>query len=145
MKRLSIAVLFVALFATMAFAAVQDFGRFTVDVADGWTGSQNGPSAIIVKNDNTASLSITIDKTQGYALKDLASAFVEEFKKSYPTVSAPEATDDGDFTFTAVNANGVESSVLLTGDEEEYCMFVMTGVEAAGAEMSAMLGSIKEK
>ena len=145
MKRLSIAVLFVALFATMAFAAVQDFGAFTVDVADGWTGTQDGPSAIIVKNDNTASLTITFAPTQGYALGDLAAAFVEEFKKSYPTVGTPEADSDGDYTFTAVNAQGVESKVLLTGDDTDYCMFIMTGTDTAGDEISAMLGSVKDK
>ena len=145
MKRLLTVTAIIALFASAAFAATQDFGKFTVDVADGWTASQQGPTAVIVKNDNTASLSITLDATGGASRADLANAFVEEFKKSFTSVSAPEADADGDYTFTMVNGNGIESKALLTGDDEQYCLFVMTGVDAAGDEISAMLGSVQDK
>ncbi len=145
MKRLLTVTALIALFASAAFAATQDFGAFTVDVLDGWTATQEGPTAVIVKNDNTASLSITLADTEGVSRADLANAFVEEFKKSFANVSKPEADADGDYTFTMVNGNGVESKALLTGDDAQYCLFVMTGVEAAGDEISTMLGSVKDK
>ena len=147
MKRLLVALTLVAIFAAASFAAEQDFGKFTVDVADGWTASQNGPTAIITKNDNTASLTITLDATQGYSRGDLAAAFVENFKNGgqFASVGTPEADADGDYSWNMTNKQGVESKALLTGDDEQYCLFVMTGVDAAGDEISAMLGSVKDK
>ena len=68
MKRLLVALTLVAVFAAASFAAVKDFGAFTIDVADGWSASQDGPTAIIVKSDNTASLTITVASTEGNAL-----------------------------------------------------------------------------
>ena len=145
MKRLLAVLALTALLASSAFAATHDFGAFTVDVLDGWTASQDGPTAIITKNDNTASLTITLADTEGASLGDLANAFVEEFKKTFTSVSAPAKDAEGDYTFEMVNANGVKSSALLTGDDAQYCLFVMTGIEAAGDEISAMLGSVKDK
>ncbi len=145
MKRLLVVMALVALLASVAFASTHDFGAFTVDVLDGWTASQEGPTAVIIKNDNTASLSITFTETEGASLGDIANAFVEEFKKTFTSVSAPEKDADGDYSFSMVNGNGVESKALLTGDEKHYCLFVMTGVDAAGDEISKMLGSVKDK
>lgn len=145
MKRLLAVMALSALLASAAFAATQDFGAFTVDVLDGWTASQEGPTAVIIKNDNTASLSITLAETDGASLGDLANAFVEEFKKTFTSVSAPEKDEDGDYSFSMVNGNGVESKALITGDDSQYCLFVMTGIDAAGDEISAMLGSVKDK
>ena len=141
MKRLSIALLFVALFATMAFAGVQSFGEFSVDVADGWTATQNGPTAVIVKDDKTASLSITVASTQGYSLDDLAAAFAEEFKKTFASVGTPEKDADGDYTFSAVTPNGVETRFLLAEDDGEYLMFAITGEDD---DISTMISSIQE-
>ncbi len=144
MKRLLIALTLVAVFATASFSAVKDFGAFTVDVPDGWTASQEGPTAIIVKNDNTASLTITVDSTQGNSLGDLAAAFVETFKNGgqFKSVSSPEKDSDGDYSFTMVNNQDVESKALLSEDSGKYILLVMTGEDEG---ISAMLGSIKEK
>ena len=141
MKRLSIALLFVTLFATMALAEVQSFGKFSVDIADGWTATQNGPTAVIVKDDKTASLSITLDSTRGYSLDDLAAAFAEEFKKTFTSVGTPEKDADGDYSFTAVTPNGVETRFLLTEADGEYLMFAITGEDD---DISTMISSIQE-
>ena len=147
MKRFLVALTLVAVFSAAAFGAVKDFGTFTVDVLDGWTASQDGPTAVIIKNDNTASLSITVADTEGASLKDLAAAFVETFKTNgvFKSVSEAEKDEDGDYTFTMVNQQDVESHALLTGDENQYCLFVMTGADQAGDEISTMLGSVKDK
>ncbi len=142
MKRL--AVLLVAVLATAAFAGVQDFGKFTVDVADGWTATQNGPTAVITKNDNTAALSITVSPAEA-PIADLAKAFAAEFSKSFATVSTPEADSDGDYSWDMVNAAGVNTHAMLHVEDGDYILITMTGVEAAGDEISAMLGSVKDK
>ena len=147
MKRLLIALTLVAVFAAVSFAAVKDFGKFTVDVPDNWTASQDGPTAVIVKNDNTASLTITFAPTEGAGLGDIAKAFTDSFKGNglFKSVSEPEKDEDGDYTFSMVNNQDVESKALLTGDDSNYCLFVMTGIEAAADEISAMLDSVKDK
>nr|MCR5346401.1 hypothetical protein [Fretibacterium sp.]MCR5347459.1 hypothetical protein [Fretibacterium sp.] len=50
--------------ASMAFAAVQDFGDYTFDIPDGWTASMQTPAekmevVSFIKNDKTASGSVT--------------------------------------------------------------------------------------
>ena len=139
MKRLLVALTLVALFAVAAFAGVQDFGRFTIDVPDGWTATKDGETVGIVKDDNTASASITVDSTDGSSLKEIAEAFVE-------ALGGKNLAADGDtFTFEFTNANGVESKAVVSGDDKDYCLIVMTGIENAPDDFSAMLESLTEK
>jgi len=147
MKRLLTALTLVAVFAAASFAGVQDFGKFTIDVPEGWTASQQGPTAIFTKNDNTASLSITVDSTQGYSAADLAAAFVENFKNSgsFASVGTPEADSDGDYSWNMTNNQGVESKTILTVDDKNYVLFVATGIENAADDFGTMLGSVKSK
>jgi len=144
MKRLLTALTLVAVFAAASFAAVQDFGAFTMDVPDGWTASQQGPTSIFTKNDNTASLSITVAETQGYSLKDLADAFVAEFKKSFASVGTPEGDANG-YSWVMTTNNGAESKAILSGDDSKYALFVVTGGENAPDDISAMMDSLTEK
>jgi len=139
MKRLLIALTLVAVFAAASFAGVQDFGKFTVDVPEGWTATQNGETVAIVKKDNTASMSITVDSTDGSSLKELADAFVEALGGRNLQVS------DGTYQFEMTNANGVDSKAVLSGDDKNYALFVMTGIENAREDMSKILDSVKEK
>ena len=139
MKRLALSALVLALTAACAFGGVQDFGRFTIDVPAGWTATQDDSTVGIVKNDNTASLSITIDSTEGTPLKDIA----EEFSKAF-SGTKPEADSDGDYSFE-FNQNGVNSHCIITSEEGEYALLVLTGLENAPDDMSAILGSFKMK
>ena len=140
MKRLVVLAAVVAVFsATMAFGAVQDFGKFTVDVPAGWTAEQDGETVGIVKNDNTASMSISYDSLDGASLKEAAEAFVEALN------GKGLAQDGGAYTFTMTNANGVESKCFLSGDDKNYALIVVTGAENAPDEVSAMIDSLTEK
>ena len=76
MKRFLLTVLLVFV-AACAFAGVQDFGKFTIDVPAGWTATPDGETVGFVKNDETASMSITVDTTDGASAKEIADAFVE--------------------------------------------------------------------
>ena len=145
MKRTLLALIAVAVAATMAFGAVQDFGKFTIDVAAGWTATQQGPTALINKNDNTAAMSVTVDSAQGNSAEVLAGAFVENLKGSFASVSSPEKDSDGDYSWDMVNAQGVNTHAMLHVEDGEYILITMTGVESAGDEISAMLDSIKDK
>ena len=123
----------------MAFAGVQDFGKYTIDVPAGWTAEPDGETVGIVKNDNSASMSITYDSLDGASLKEVADAFVE-------ALNGKGLTQDGEaYTFTMTNANGVDSKCYLTGDDKNYGLIVVTGGENAPEEVSAMIDSLTEK
>ena len=140
MKRFALAALVVALTAVCAFGAVQDFGKFTLDIPAGWTATQDGSTVGIVKDDNTASMSITIDSTEGAALKDIA----EELSKEL-SGTKPEADSDGNYSFDFMNQNDVNSHCIITAEEGEYALLVLTGSENAPDDMTAILGSFKMK
>ena len=141
MKRLAVLSVMAVLFsAACAFGAVQDFGKFTLDIPEGWTATQDGSTVGIVKDDSTASMSITIDSTEGASLKDIA----EEFSKAF-SGTKPEADSDGDYSFEFKNQNGVNSNCIVTSEEGEYALLVLTGLENAPDDMSAILGSFNMK
>ena len=144
MKRFAVAVIAVMLSAAMAFGAVQDFGKFTVDVAAGWTAAQTGPAVVITKDDKSASMSITVDSAQGNSAEVLAGAFAESFKGSFGKVGTPAADADGDYSWDMEN-NGVTTNAVLHVEDGDYMLITMTNLEAAADEISAMLGSIQDK
>ncbi len=139
MKRLFLALTLVAVFAFSAFAGVQDFGKFTIDVPDGWTAEQDGETVGIVKDDNSAAMSISVDTTDGASLKEIADEFFKELN------GKNLQADNNVYTFEFTNANGVVSKAILSGEGSQYCLFVITGAENAPEEISKMLDSVVEK
>ena len=139
MKRLVLAAVLALALTTAAFAGVQDFGNFTVDVPAGWTAEQDGETVGIVKNDNTASMSITVDATEGATIKELADAFVDALN------GRNLKADGGNYTFEMTNANGVDSKAFLSGEGGKYALIVVTGLENAPDEISAIINSLQEK
>ena len=93
----------------------------------------------IVKNDNTAAASITVDATEGTPLKEIADAFVEALGGKNL-----QAVEDG-YQFNFTNQNGVDSVAFLSGDNKNYALIVVTGLENAPDEISAMINSLTEK
>ena len=140
MKRLAFAVVVVVLSAVMAFGAVQDFGKFTVNVPAGWTATQDEETVGIVKDDNSASVSISYDSLDGSTLEEVADAFLEALNGKNPAKAA-----EGVYTFTMTNANGVESMCYVTGDDKNYGLVVVTGGENAPDEVSAIMDSLQDK
>ena len=136
MKRLSIAVLLVALFAAVSFAAVQDFGKFRVDVPAGWTATQDGETVGIVKDDNAAAVSITYGDADGASIEEIATEFVKALK------GRNLQNNDGIYTFEMTNANGIDSTCTLTGDDKEYGLIVVTGGENAQEDVDAIMASL---
>ena len=128
MKRLFVLSVLAVLFAaSCAFGAVQDFGRFTLDIPEGWTAKQDGSTVAVTKNDNTAAMSVTFDSAGGASLEELAGEFVKQLN-----ASEAKPTGDGDYTFTFRNQNGVDSNCLLSGGDGMFILIVMTGNDTAG-------------
>lgn len=140
-------VIFAAILALVlaSSAMAYDFGAFTMDVPAGWTASVDDSTGIVVKNDKTASFSITITPAEGNPAEIFVNAFVEEFKKSFAKVGAPKKQADGSYEWEMESANGVKSTAMLAVEDDKCKLVVMTGLEAAGDEIANMLGSIKEK
>ena len=144
MKRTIVLAAVLALVLSAA-AFAQDFGAFTMDVAAGWTATQDGPTVGVTKNDNTASMSITIMPAEGNNAATFAEAFVAEFKKSFAKVGTPEAQADGSYSWEMSTADGVKSNVMLGVEDDKCKLVVITGLENAPEEIAAMMESIKEK
>ena len=141
MKRLSalFAILAVMLVASMVSGEVKDFESFTVEVPDNWTAMPDGTTVDIIKDDNTALVSITVESMEGISLKELAEAYAEG-------MNASNITPDGDsYTFEAENPNGVSMKCFLSGDGTNYALIVVTGLENAADEVSAIVDSLQEK
>lgn len=139
MKRLLTALTVVAVFAASSFAGVQDFGAFTINVPEGWTATKDGATVGIVKNDNTASASITVDSADGASAKELADAFVSELNgKNLQTM-------EGGYQFEFDNQNGVTSKAFISEQNGKYALIVVTGLENAPEEISKMIDSLQEK
>ncbi|MBR0167660.1 MAG: hypothetical protein IJQ08_03215 [Synergistaceae bacterium] len=146
MKRsLALAAVLVVVLSAAAFAGVQEFAKFTINVADGWTAVDNQGTAVITKNDNTAQLTISVADAGGATKAQLAEAFVAEFKKTFAEVGTPVADEDGDYSWEMKTTNGAVSEAYLSADGSDFMLFVVTNRQAAADDISAMLGSIKDK
>ena len=148
MKRsLALAAVLAVVLSAAAFAGVQEFGKFSINVADGWTAVDNQGTAVITKNDNTAQLTISVADAQGMTKAQLAEAFVAEFKKSgaYSEITAPVADSDGDYSWDMKTQAGAESHAMLSAEDGDFMLFVMTNVQNAPDDFTAMIGSIKQK
>ena len=140
MKRiLGLVVVFAALFATAAFG--EQFGDLSIEVADGWTASQEGSTVAIIKDDNTASLSITLESADGASLEELANAFAQKLGGSAPQLMT-EGVFEGDYAFEFTNANGVKCDALISGGDTYYLLIVVAGGDNAQDEIIAMISSI---
>ena len=115
---------------------MQDFKDFTVDVPDDWTATQNGTTVGIVANDNSAAVSITVDKRDGMEAKDLAAAFAEKLKGSEPVL------EDDVYHFDFKNEAGVESRAILNTEGDNYLLLVITG---QNPKLEALIDSIPGK
>ena len=148
MKRsLALAAILAVVISSAAFAGVQDFGKFTVDVVQGWTAENQDGTAIITKNDSSAQLTIAIADAGGSTKAQLAEAFVSEFKKSgtYTKITSPAADKDGDYSWDMTTTAGAESHAMLTVEGKDFVLLVMTNVQNAPDDFTKMLGSIKQK
>ncbi len=121
-----------------AFGAVRDFPKFKMDVPSDWTASQQGPTVILVANDKSASISITVGPMEGASLEDLAKAFSKELKGSAPTAS------NGGFEFTFGGGDKASSQAFIADnpDTKEYVLVAVTG---ENPKVGDILNSLQDK
>ena len=128
--------------ASMAFAAVQEFTNFSLDIPDGWTAKEDSPSVIVTKNDDpTVALNVTMDSLKpGDTYVDFANALAEYMKGTKPEVDA-----DGDCIFKAPDGNGGEVIGLVRGNESVYLYFIAAGMDKDGTTLAAIMDSFALK
>ncbi|MCF4150971.1 hypothetical protein L2W58_04075 [Dethiosulfovibrio sp. F2B] len=119
-----------------AFAATMDFPRFTIDVPQGWDASEDGTTVTFLASDKSAALTVTVEKNDGTAIKDLAYAYANQFKASEPEV------EDDVYMFGFQNDSGVDCYAVLCGDDSEYILLVVIGDHP---QLEGMIDSIEEK
>lgn len=139
MKRLIIALTLVALFVAVSFAEVQDFGAYTVDVPEGWKAMQEENTVGIIKDDNSAAVSITYGATEGASLKEIAENFLKELNgRNLHRIG-------GNYVFEMTNSSGVDSKCFVSVENDKYGLIVATGAENAPKEVDAIIDSIRDK
>ena len=146
MKRIfGLGLLVVALFAAAAFGA--EFGRLSIDVANGWNASQDGSTVAITRSDNTAAMTVTLESQGGASLEALAAEWSKQLGGNQPE-QITEGDFAGDYMFAFTNAQGVNGECLLSGDGTDYIVVMVIGTDNnpdAEAEAMAMFKSIALK
>ena len=135
MRRSLCALALVLVVAVAAFAARQDFQRFSVDVPEGWSARDMGNGTVaILADDRSAAVSVTVNSLGTSTLEETAQSMAKALGGTDPTVD-----EDGDGRFTFWNG-GVETQAYLTGGEDEYMMLAVTGQSDA---LAGILGTIE--
>ncbi len=123
---LSILCLVVALTAAPAWARVQKFDYFSLDVPRGWTAEQQGATVVVAAEDKPVSVSIAVAPMGAASLEELAYALSAQMDGTEPEF------DDDVWTFTFTDLAGVESTAFLgEGDEEHYIVASVSGWDDA--------------
>ena len=135
MKNICALILSLALTAGTACAELQTFGNISLNVADGWAGRQIGNTLAIVKNDLSASLTVSQGETGDRTIPDLAHEFALKFNGTMP-----KKNDTGGYEFTFRDG---ASHAVFSGDNGAYVLIVMTNIKNAPDDFMSMLRSMK--
>lgn len=113
----------VAIFSvsSVAFAAVQDLGKFSIDVPSDWSIARDGNTVSITADDNSAALTVTVEENDGTDLKLIAKEYAKQFKGTAPVF------EDDVYVLSFVNENEVECNVVISGDKDMYVMLMIAG------------------
>lgn len=125
------------LIASCAYADVQEFRYFSLDVPEDWTATENGKIVTVKADDDSGSLVIMSGATEGQSIGDMAALFALEFNGTMPLKD-----EDGNYTF---EFNNGRSQAIVTGDEEFYMVIVGNGIENNGDVLGAILESLEMK
>ena len=144
MKRLVFAAALVLL-ASSAFGEIQDFGRFSVDVPDGWEVRQENSTLLLSNKDKTAAMTITSEASNGRSAEELAHSLAGSFRMGFARVSAPQADPDGSYHWNMTASNGMDTLAKLSVNGHNYLLLTMTNIASAPGDFAAMLKSIRAK
>ena len=135
MKNVCALILGLALTAGTAYADMQTFGNISLNVADGWSGRQIGNTLALMKNDMSASMTVSQGETGDRTIPDLAHEFALKFGGT-----APKKNDTGGYEFTFRDG---ASHAVFSGDNGAYVLIVMTNIKNAPDDFLSMLHSMK--
>ena len=138
MKTLA-ALMMMFLLAGAAYAEIQEFRYFSLDVPESWSVSEEGAAVTVTAPDKSASLSITADNPHGKTIARLAEEYSRKLKGTAP-VKDEEDGESYSFEFN----NGV-SQAVIAGDEEMYLLIIGTGVERNADILGEILESLEMK
>ena len=140
-----LAVLIVLAFACTAWADIQEFRYFSLDVPEEWSVSEEGAAVTVTAPDKSASLSITADDPKGKTIAELAEEYSRELNATAPERNNDDGDDEeGGESYSFEFNNGV-SQAVINGDEEMYLLIIGTGVERNGEVLGEILESLEMK
>ena len=136
MKRLILCVILLTISAC-AFADVEEFRYFSLDVPQGWRAEEDGSVVTVTANDNTGSLSITMGNPESRDIGELAVAFSSELNGTMP-----EKDSEGNYSFEF--NNGI-SQATITGDEDFFMLIIGNGFVSNAETLGRILESLEMK
>ena len=136
MKRLSLATVILILSVVAAFGAVRNFGKFTLDIPQGWSvdtdDSEPGVySVILEKKDGSSFVSVVYGSTDGRSLE----YWLDEWISSEESASKPKRTSDGYYVYTYKNGEGKKTTCYIRGEAGGTMYF---SVEMIGSDVETM-------
>ena len=141
MRRLTLCIMIIMILMFMisgkAFADIEDFKYFSLDVPEGWTADESGDVVSVIADDRSGSLSITAGNPKGISIAGLAFSFSHELNGTDPV-----SDDEGNYTF-GFN-NGI-SHAMITGDDDFYMLIVATGFISNAETLGEILNSLEMK
>jgi len=116
-----------------------DYGRFTVDVPDGWTVTKNDHGALFVDKNKTCSVAIAVSKTQGAYAKTLCKGIAQQ--SGMKEIKSEEA-NGSDSYMVAGEINGAATIVTVSTEGDKFVCFTVSGdMDAA----SPLIDSLADK
>jgi hypothetical protein len=113
-----------------------EFQEFTVEVPGGWKAQEKGATVVLSAPDDSAVVTVTLDKAGGISLKETASAFARELDGSEPRLEA------GVYRFNYKDGQGVDSVMLISGEGNS---FTAVGITGDHPEVEKIIDSLEAK
>lgn len=130
--------LLLSLVLCLAFASTalgEDFGRFSMDLAEGWSAGDAGDGVtVLFVNEEGESFTITVASLEGGTLEGAASQISQAYKGS-----PPEEIEEGVWAF-AFDHNGVTSAVMMLDAGDRY---VLVSSASDNDDIEAMLDTLE--
>ena len=136
MRRLILCLILLTI-SSIAYADVEEFRYFSLNVPENWTATESGDVVSVSANDKTGSLTITSGKPDGESMSAVALRFSRELNGT-----EPESDDEGNYTFEF--NNGV-SQAMIIGDEDFYMLIIATGFVSNAETLGEILESLEIK
>ncbi len=120
-------------------ASAQEFNKFSMDIAKGWTFIDEG-SVVIMAPDKEAAVSIACNTLEGVTAEAAAAAFSKKLNGS-----TPQEEKDGIYSFT-FTSNGVESKSYCALRDNRFTLITVTDPTGKYSKaIQQMLATLKEK